>query len=79
MTFTLNLNAEIEQGLLAQAQARGVSLDDYLREIVTREVRLTSPGAAPRKTLLEFFRESPLVGLELEFERGNDLGRDITL
>jgi len=33
----------------------------------------------PKKTLYEFFRESPLVGLELEFERDKDTARDIEL
>lgn len=31
------------------------------------------------KSLLQFFRESPLVGLELNFERERDEGRDIEL
>jgi antitoxin Phd len=31
------------------------------------------------KSLLEFFRESPLVGLELNFEREHNEGRDIQL
>jgi antitoxin Phd len=31
------------------------------------------------KNLVQFFRESPLVGLELDFERDRDPGRDITL
>ena len=31
------------------------------------------------KSLVQFFRESPLVGLELEFERDKDPGRDIEL
>ena len=31
------------------------------------------------KSLVQFFRESPLVGLELEFERDKDTGRDIEL
>lgn len=31
------------------------------------------------KSLLQFFRESPLVGLELNFERDNETGRDIDL
>lgn len=31
------------------------------------------------KSLWQFFRESPLVGLELEFERNKDEGRDIEL
>ncbi len=31
------------------------------------------------KSLVQFFRESPLVGLELSFERDKDRGRDIEL
>ncbi len=31
------------------------------------------------KSLVEFFRQSPLVGLELRFERDKDTGRDIEL
>jgi antitoxin Phd len=31
------------------------------------------------KSLVQFFRESPLVGLELDFERDKDTGRDIDL
>jgi hypothetical protein len=38
MSVTLNLNPEVEKGLLALAQERGVSLSDYLQEIAAREV-----------------------------------------
>src|SRR6266436_9435627 len=31
------------------------------------------------KSLVQFFRESPLVGLELDLERDKDTGRDIEL
>jgi antitoxin Phd len=31
------------------------------------------------KTLIEFFRQSPLVGVELDVERQKDEGRDIEL
>src|SRR5450756_1902705 len=31
------------------------------------------------KSLVQFFRDSPLVGLELDFERDKDTGRDIEL
>jgi prevent-host-death family protein len=30
-------------------------------------------------SLVQFFRESPLVGLELDFERDQDTGRDVEL
>lgn len=39
MTITLTLQPEIEKGLLAQAAARGVSLADYLQEIVVRQAQ----------------------------------------
>ncbi len=53
MTITLDLNPEIEQGLLAQARERGVSLDDYLQEIVSKQalVAAASPAAANGKAL----------------------------
>jgi len=31
------------------------------------------------KSIVQFFRESPLVGVELDLERDKDTGRDITL
>ena len=31
------------------------------------------------KSLVQFFRESPLIGLELDLERDKDTGRDIQL
>ena len=49
MTITLDLQPEIERGLLARAQARGVSLSDYVQEIVTREAHV-SPESLPRRT-----------------------------
>ena len=38
--------------------------------------KMTEP-AKPKESLLEFFRNSPFVGLELKFERSKDTGRDI--
>ena len=40
MTVTLNLKPEIEAGLLAQAQATGVSLENYLQQLVEKQQRL---------------------------------------
>ena len=36
-------------------------------------------GSHEPKSLWQFFRESPLVGLDLEFERNTDVSRDIEL
>jgi hypothetical protein len=35
------------------------------------------PQSPQPKSLLEFFRESPLVGVELDLERQKDEGREI--
>ncbi len=40
--------------------------------------RLTVKSRQP-KSLLQFFRESPLVGVKLDLERDKDTGRDIAL
>ena len=48
MNVTLSLNPEVEKGLLARARRRGISLDDYLQELVAREAGLPdADGAAP--------------------------------
>jgi hypothetical protein len=41
MTLTIKLDPETERGLLAQAQAKGVSLADYVQDIVAREAHRT--------------------------------------
>ena len=46
MTITLNLTPEVEQGLIAQAHQRGLSLADYLQEIVAREARISAATKA---------------------------------
>lgn len=47
MTLTLDLQPEIERGLLARAQAKGVSLAAFAQEVLTREA-LPLEAKAPR-------------------------------
>ena len=47
MTITIDLQPEIERGLAAQAQAKGVSLTDFVQEIVAREARAAEAEPAP--------------------------------
>jgi hypothetical protein len=51
MTVTLDLGPDIEKSLLTQAHARGVSVDDYLREIVSQQVRNAFPAGTSAKNL----------------------------
>ena len=48
MTITLNLQPDIERGLLAQAQAKGVSLVTFAQEVLAREAKAVQPP--PRRT-----------------------------
>ena len=60
MNVTVNLSPVVERSLTARAHARGVSLDDYLQELVTREAGL--PGAAqPRPVHRRFDNLSDLL------------------
>ena len=64
MTVTLTLNPETEQGLLAQARERGVSLDAFLEEIVSQQARVAAPtvakSAAPELPRLHLGVTGPL-------------------
>ena len=84
MTVTLNLNPEVEKGLLARAHARGVSLDDYIQELVAKEARLPVM-AEPRpitkryNNLSDFLLNSPLAGANLNLERSKDYPRSVDI
>ncbi len=66
MNVTLNLNPEIEKGLLARAHARGVSLDDYLQELVARAAGLppfadAQPATKRFENLSDLLLSSPFA------------------
>ena len=80
MTVILNLNPEMEKGLMARAQARGISLDDYIRELVAREAGVPAapepPPAGKRfDNLSDFLLNSPFAGANLDLERSKDFPR----
>ena len=50
MDVTISLNPEIEKNLMARAHERGVSLDDYLQELLAREAGV--PLAAGKVPIL---------------------------
>jgi hypothetical protein len=74
----LELRPEIEAGLLAQAHARGLSLEAYLNEVLSSAAAVRARPAG-RKSLARLFAESPLKGLDLKFERDPDTGRPVKL
>ena len=81
MNVTLSLNAEVEKSLRARAKARGVSLDDYLQELVTREAVVLSAAEGPKQfdNLSDLLLNSPFAGANLDLERPKDYPRPVDL
>jgi hypothetical protein len=82
MNVTLSLNAELERNLLARAHARGVSLNEYLQELVAREAGLSSEAEQPPKqfdNLSDLLLNSPIAGANLDLERPKDYPRPVDL
>jgi hypothetical protein len=78
MTITLDIKPELEAELAAQAAARGMDVPAYVATLLEQAAQ---PAEQPKRkqTLVEFFQESPLFGVELDLERDKDTGRDIEL
>ena len=49
------------------------------RKIVRASPRGVTPLARQTKSLVQFSRESPFVGVELDMERDKDIGREVSL
>ena len=80
MTVTLDLNPEIEKGLLAQARERGISLGDYLQEIVARQAGAAARTTEPTlKRLIDVLTATPFAGSELSIQRSRDYPSPVDL
>lgn len=76
VTVKLELTPEIEAGLLAQAQARGLSLELYAAQLLQRAAA-PSKASASEKSLVDLFL--PLRGFDLDFGRNPSAGRPVNL
>ena len=91
MTIQVEISAETEALLAAQAAARSMDVPSYAAALLeqaanpgTHEASDTSVHLARRQTpgkksLAQLFAESPFHGLDVEFERDSDFGRDVAL
>ena len=92
LTITVDIAPEVEAGLAQQAAACGRAVEAHVASLLEDAVHL--PPAHPpqdrparqkrqrppgRKSLAQLFADSPFRGLDLDFERDRDLGRDIEL
>jgi hypothetical protein len=82
MTITLDISPEIEAELARQAAAHGLGIGAYAASLLEEAVHLPASSVRPSapaevKDMVELF--APLRGLNLDFERDRDSGRDINL
>jgi len=84
MTVTIELPPDIEAGLLAQAQAEGLDVADYVRNLVRKEIAanahvlsLHAPPLQRKKRLSELF--ATLRGVDIDFSRNPSSGRPVNL
>ena len=78
MTLTVDITPEVKAALVRQAAAQGREVESYAASLLEEAVLLPSARSAPpAKDMVELF--APLRGLNLDFERDGDIGRDVNL
>jgi plasmid stability protein len=79
MTITVDVRPEVQAELARQAAAHGLAIEAHAASLLEEAVRLpaAAPPNAPAKDMVELF--APLRGLNIDFERDRDPGRDIVL
>ncbi len=74
--MTIELSPELERMIAKEIQRGHFSNPD---EVIKQALTAFHERKPERKSLVDFFRESPLVGVELNLERSTDPGRSIEL
>lgn len=79
MTITLDIRPEVHAEIGRQAAARGCAIEAIAATLLEEAVRLPAIPASktPAGDMVELF--APLRGLNINFERERDPGRDIQL
>ncbi|MGH9609456.1 MAG: hypothetical protein ACRD34_07235 [Bryobacteraceae bacterium] len=78
MTISVEIKPEVQAELAAQAAMRGMDMPSYAATLLEQAAH-PSERSRPNKDLVDFFRESPLFGLELDLERDKGTDREIEL
>lgn len=79
MTITLDIKPEVQAELARQAAAHGQAIENYVANLLEEAARLpaTPVMESAANDMVELF--APLRGLNIDFERDRDSGRDIQL
>jgi hypothetical protein len=77
MTVTIDLKPELEESLMALARERGLSLQQYLLEIVARAAGSSqeSPASTKAGNLSDLLLNSPFAEANLDLRRVQDYPR----
>lgn len=89
MTIQIELSPETEARLAAQAATRRMDVQTYAASLLEEAAQPTTTTSGDckskhqrssgRKSLAQLFAESPFAGLDLDFERDQDFGRNFEL
>ena len=89
MTIQIELSPETEARLAAQAAARSMDVPTYAATLLEEATlpavsesgsdKISRQRPSGRKSLAQLFADSPFKGLNMDFERDPDPGRDIAL
>lgn len=92
MTITVDVTPDVQAALARQAAAHGRAVEVHAASLLEEAVHLPLAPARQdrfarpkrqrppgRKSLAQLFAESPFRGLDLDFQRDRDSGRDINL
>lgn len=79
MTITIDIKPEIQAELARQAASQGQRLESYAAALLEEAVHISTGPLTDvsAKDMVELF--APLRGLNIDFERDRDAGRDIHL
>jgi hypothetical protein len=79
MTITLEIKPETKERLARQAAEHGLDLDAYTVNLLEEATHAapSKPALSGARNMVELF--APVRGLNIDFERDRDTGRDIKL
>jgi len=80
VTITLDIKPETQEELARQAAAHGLGVEAFAASLLEEAANAGAaqrPHATAAEDMVELF--TPLRGLNLDFERDRDMGRDLDL
>ena len=78
MTLTVDIGSDVQAELARRAASHGMRIDAYAARLLEEAAKIPAELPQPAaKDMVELF--APLRGLDLNFERDRDAGRNVDL